>query len=99
MSVAFLVLRGERASEEIKINLMKTSLKFALTRPNNFVYKIIIMLRMQFLKMLVNLCASANMCEDLPTPQVKKTHQNKTNYPDRILVTEHNNCFGFENEL
>lgn len=27
---------------------------------------------MQFLKMLVNLCASANMCEDLPTPQVKK---------------------------
>lgn len=84
---------GEVASEEIKINCIKISLNSALTLQNNLIYKSIIVLRIQYLIMWVNLCDPQNMSED-PSP-----HTRLKNYPDPTLVTEHDSHFGFENGL
>lgn len=66
MSVDFWSPIGEVASEEMKINFIKISLNSALTLQNNFIYKTVIVLRIQYLIMLVNLWDPENMSEDPP---------------------------------
>lgn len=76
MSMDFWSPIGEVASEEMKINCIKISRNFALTLQNNLIYKSIIVLRIQYLIMWVNLCDPQNMSED-PSP-----HTRLNNYLD-----------------
>lgn len=70
MSVDFWSPIGEVASEKIKINCIKILWNSALTLQNNLIYKSIIVLRIQYLIMWVNLSDPQNMSED-PSPYTR----------------------------